>query len=169
MEKYDFAWLYRQGVTKLKTRTSPKPFPGMHPIRVALVIKYKLRGDEKWRRFQYIGKPHQFVGMKVYKAQIDHTIVDGHLGLWEFDRGGVIANKFHELPGAGGLLDDQVNNALVSYYRYGTNLTWLFRSVPKPTKIAHNGQTRVVYAQLTNTLPDYWGTYKQWLEQNIVT
>lgn len=164
MEKFDWAWIQAHGKSLRKTDT-PKPFPGIHPLRIAARILYKMPGDKKDRLFEYIGKPNKIIARRAWRI-IDRA-VEGAAGLWEFDRGGPICTYVSDLPqGLLSSIAQQNQERLCRYYRYhfrnSPALLWI--SDLEPVKVDYDGKEHVMYG---NAFAErHWREYREWLDAN---
>lgn len=173
---YNYGWL--KGLPPIETRIllepKPKPFPGRHPLRIAVRITYDTKGDKQKKPtiFTYFGKPSLNLLQKV-QSFLQNPSLYGTIYVGEFDRGGRIAEASRAFPNSDPFA---ISNWWAELFRYyhaitwtnGQVLSWVADRKIGPLTLRFRGKEFVVYslAHWTNSWKE---KHKIWLEGSALT
>lgn len=156
--------------------TTPKPFPGVNPLRIALQVRYLQIGEKgKYRVWKYSGKASREVILKVNRLYNDPSL-SGEINIRIMDKSGTIAIGNRTLSqgqfGPGGEVFVTGSNPLWKFYCPGTADSYrgIFRwfTNAKLTRFKDGEKSWLGYSKL----PSQWTDasregYRAWVEKNI--
>ena len=150
---------------EIDKKRGPKPFPGVFPTRWRILVKYRGNKNEKWKWWNYFGKPAVMVARKLSELMKKN---DGMAWVGELDRGGYFQYATSYMRNGGHSNTTDHNAQLMRYYYpfnyydgvVGTN--WVDGRFKSRVKWAKG---TLAYSSLEPPIPvEYLQELKRWLE-----
>jgi hypothetical protein len=163
------------------SRILPSPFPGKHPIRWKVDIRYPVlvmlahfRGRIEWKRYSYFGKPSVEVSEKVTKITSNYGAGHGgHIKVGELDRRGMFRFCHYTFPfsaplSSNRLLSGTGDNTRSMFYGYLRNpdsglLDWFQEKVYRK-KIRYKKKVYTMYSSSSTLKKQEIEKFKSWLD-----